>query len=36
MATGNYLQAMSPAEVTARVQAEQAMWKPILEQIAGK
>ncbi len=36
MATGNYLQAMSPAEVAARVQAEQNMWKPVLEQIAAK
>jgi tripartite-type tricarboxylate transporter receptor subunit TctC len=34
METGNYLVAMSPDEVTARVQAEQAMWKPVLEAIA--
>ena len=34
--TGNYLQAMSPQEVMAYVQAEQQMWKPILEKIAAK
>jgi tripartite-type tricarboxylate transporter receptor subunit TctC len=34
--TGNYLQPMSPAEVMAYVQAEQAVWKPILEKIAAK
>jgi tripartite-type tricarboxylate transporter receptor subunit TctC len=34
--TGNYLQAMSPQEVMAYIQAEQQMWKPILEKIAEK
>ena len=34
MITGNYPQPMSPAEVMAYVQAEQDMWKPVLEQIA--
>jgi tripartite-type tricarboxylate transporter receptor subunit TctC len=34
--TGNYLQAMSPQQVMAYVQAEQQMWKPILEKIAAK
>jgi tripartite-type tricarboxylate transporter receptor subunit TctC len=32
--TGNYLRAMSPKEVMAYVNAEQQMWKPILEKIA--
>jgi len=32
--SGNYLQPMSPAEVMAYVQAEQDMWRPILEKIA--
>jgi tripartite-type tricarboxylate transporter receptor subunit TctC len=32
--TGNYLQAMSPQDVMAYVNAEQQMWKPILEKIA--
>jgi tripartite-type tricarboxylate transporter receptor subunit TctC len=32
--TGNYLQAMSPQEVMAYVNAEQQMWRPILEKIA--
>jgi tripartite-type tricarboxylate transporter receptor subunit TctC len=32
--TGNYLRPLSPAEVMAYVQAEQTMWKPILEMIA--
>jgi tripartite-type tricarboxylate transporter receptor subunit TctC len=32
--TGNYLQPMSPAQVMAYVQAEQDMWRPILEKIA--
>ncbi|MCC6888590.1 MAG: hypothetical protein IT536_08660 [Hyphomicrobiales bacterium] len=34
--TGNYLQAMSPQEVMAYIQAEQDMWRPILEKIAAK
>jgi hypothetical protein len=34
--TGNYVRPMSPAEVFAYIQAEQAMWKPILEKIAAK
>jgi tripartite-type tricarboxylate transporter receptor subunit TctC len=32
--TGSYVRPMSPAEVRAFIQAEQQMWKPILEQIA--
>ncbi len=36
MITGNYPRPMSSAEVVAYVQAEQAMWKPILTQIAAK
>ena len=32
--TGSYVRPMSPAEVMAFIQAEQQMWKPILEQIA--
>ncbi len=32
--TGSYVRAMSPGEVMAFIQAEQQMWKPILEQIA--
>jgi tripartite-type tricarboxylate transporter receptor subunit TctC len=31
---GNYVSPMTPAEVMAFIQGEQAMWKPILEQIA--
>jgi tripartite-type tricarboxylate transporter receptor subunit TctC len=34
--TGNYLRPLSPQEVTAYVQSEQQMWKPILEKIAAK
>jgi tripartite-type tricarboxylate transporter receptor subunit TctC len=34
--TGNYVRPMSPAEVKAFIEAEQQMWKPILEQIAAK
>jgi tripartite-type tricarboxylate transporter receptor subunit TctC len=34
--TGSYVRAMSPAEVMAFIQADQQMWKPILEQIAAK
>jgi tripartite-type tricarboxylate transporter receptor subunit TctC len=34
--TGNYLRSLSPQEVMAYVQAEQQMWKPILEKIAAK
>jgi tripartite-type tricarboxylate transporter receptor subunit TctC len=34
--TGSYVRPMSPAEVMAFIQAEQQMWKPILEQIAAK
>jgi tripartite-type tricarboxylate transporter receptor subunit TctC len=34
--TGNYVRPMSPAEVFAYIQAEQTMWKPILEKIAAK
>jgi tripartite-type tricarboxylate transporter receptor subunit TctC len=36
MVTGNYLRPLTPAEVMAYVQAEQTMWRPILEQIAAK
>ena len=32
--TGNYLRQLSPAEVMAYIQAEQTMWKPVLDQIA--
>ena len=32
--TGNYLRALSPQEVMAYINAEQQMWKPILEKIA--
>ena len=32
--TGTYVRPMSPAEVLAFIQAEQEMWKPILEKIA--
>lgn len=32
--TGNYLSALTPQEVMAYVNAEQQMWKPILEKIA--
>jgi tripartite-type tricarboxylate transporter receptor subunit TctC len=32
--TGSYVRPMSPAEVMAFIQAEQDMWKPILERIA--
>jgi tripartite-type tricarboxylate transporter receptor subunit TctC len=34
--TGSYVRPMSPAEVMAFIQADQKMWKPILEQIAAK
>ena len=34
--TGSYVRPMSPAEVMAFIQADQQMWKPILEQIAAK
>lgn len=34
MITGNYLIPMSPAETMAYVEAEQTMWKPILEAIS--
>jgi tripartite-type tricarboxylate transporter receptor subunit TctC len=34
--TGNYLRPLLPQEVMAYVQAEQEMWKPFLEKIAGK
>ncbi len=34
--TGSYVRAMSPTEVMAFIQADQQMWKPILEQIAAK
>jgi tripartite-type tricarboxylate transporter receptor subunit TctC len=32
--TGGYARPMSPAEVMAFIQADQQMWKPILERIA--
>ena len=32
--TGSYARPMSPAEVMAFIQADQQMWKPILERIA--
>jgi tripartite-type tricarboxylate transporter receptor subunit TctC len=32
--TGSYVRPMSPAEVTSFIQADQQMWKPILERIA--
>jgi tripartite-type tricarboxylate transporter receptor subunit TctC len=34
--TGTYVRPMSPAEVLAFIQAEQQMWKPILEKIAAE
>jgi tripartite-type tricarboxylate transporter receptor subunit TctC len=34
LATGNYPQPMTPQELLAFIQAEQRMWKPILEKIA--
>lgn len=34
--TGNYLRALSPQEVMAYVQAEQQMWRPVLEKISSK
>jgi tripartite-type tricarboxylate transporter receptor subunit TctC len=35
-ARGSYARPMSPAEVTAFIQAEQSKWKPVLEHIASK
>jgi tripartite-type tricarboxylate transporter receptor subunit TctC len=32
--TGSYVRPMSPSEVMAFIQADQQMWKPILERIA--
>ena len=32
--TGSYVRPMSPAKVMAFIQADQQMWKPILERIA--
>src|SRR5262249_23648009 len=34
--TGSYVRPMTPAETMAMIQAEQQMWKPILEKIAAQ